>query len=190
VPEVTATLVVYSGNWLTFAIRGLVAIAFGVAAVAVPGLALWALVLLFGAYAIVDGGILLGALIIGRPEARHHTWEVAIIGALGIAAGVTALVYPGITALALLYVAAFWAITTGLMAVIAAIRLRREIQGEIWLGLGGLISIVFGLFLIAFPGAGLLSLVWLVGVWAIAFGLSNLLLAFRLRSHRMRLRAT
>jgi len=183
------TLVVYSGNWLMFAVRGLAAIAFGILAFAVPGLALWALVLLFGAYAVVDGVVLLGGLIIGRPEPRHHAWEVAIIGAVGIAAGVTALVVPGITALALLYVAAFWAIATGAMAVIAAIRLRREITGEIWLGLGGVISIVFGLFLVAFPGAGLLSLVWLVGVWAVAFGLSSLMLALRLRAHRGRLLA-
>jgi uncharacterized membrane protein HdeD (DUF308 family) len=157
-----------------------------VLAIAVPGLALWALVLLFGAYAIVDGVVMLGALIIGRPEARHHTWEVAIIGAVGIVAGVIALVLPGITALALLYVAAFWAIVTGTLGVTAAIRLRRELTGEIWLALGGILSILFGLFLIAFPGAGLLSLVWLVGVWAIAFGLSNLMLAYRLRSHRVR----
>lgn len=169
--------------------RGLVAIAFGILAVAAPGLALGALVLLFGAYAIVDGFVLLGALIVGRPEARHHVWEVAIIGALGVATGVVALVLPGITALALLYVAAFWAITTGAMAVLAAIRLRREIQGEIWLGLGGAISVLFGLFLVAFPGAGLLSLIWLVGVWAVAFGLSNLMLAYRLRTHRVRLLA-
>lgn len=173
-----------------FAVRGIVAIAFGVLAFAVPGLALWALVLMFGLYAIVDGFILLGALIIGRPEARHHAWEVAIIGAIGIAAGVTALIVPGITALALLYVAAFWAIATGTLALVAAIRLRREIQGEIWLALGGLLTIGFGLILIAAPGPGLLSLIWLVGFWAVVFGLSNLMLAYRLRSHRLRLLVT
>jgi uncharacterized membrane protein HdeD (DUF308 family) len=170
-----------------FALRGIAAIIFGLIAFAVPGLALWALVLMFGVYAIADGVIVLGALSVGRPEARKHAWEVGLLGVISIVAGITALILPGITALALLYVAASWAIVTGVVAVAAAIRLRREISDEIWLGLGGIVSILFGAYLFAFPGAGLLSLVWLVGFWAVVFGISNLVLAYRLRTHHLRL---
>jgi uncharacterized membrane protein HdeD (DUF308 family) len=103
-----------------------------------------------------------------------------LIGITGVIVGVVTFFYPGITALSLLYIVAIWAISTGIFQVIAAIELRKEIDGELWMVLGGVASIVFGGLLIAFPGSGLISLVWLVGAWAIVFGGANLALAYRL----------
>lgn len=104
-----------------------------------------------------------------------------IMGVLGIVASIVTLVWPGITALSLLYVVAFWAIAMGVFQVISAIELRKVIDNELWMALGGVLSVVFGAFLIASPGDGLVSLVWILGFWAIVFGASSLGLAFRLR---------
>ena len=175
-----------SGNWWIFAIRGIAAIAFGILAILWPGATLFVLVALFAAYAIVDGASLLIALIRGDPNARRNGWAVGIMGVLGIVAGIVAIVWPGITAVSLLFVVAFWSIAVGVFQVIAAIRLRREIEGELWLALGGVLAIAFGLYLVIFPGAGLLSLVLLVAAWAIIFGVSSLVLAYRLRQHHNR----
>ena len=169
-------------EWWVFLVRGIAAIAFGIAALVWPGPTLYVLVALFGAYVLVDGVTLLVALIRGDPLARRHAWAVGIMGVLGIVAGIVTFFWPDATALTLLYVVAFWAIAMGVIQMIAAVALRREIDGEFWMGLGGLISVVFGASLILFPSAGLLSLAWLVGIWAIAFGVSSLGLAFRLRA--------
>jgi uncharacterized membrane protein HdeD (DUF308 family) len=168
-------------NWWLLAIRGIAAIAFGVLTFIWPGVTLAVLVALFAAYAIVDGAALLIALFRGDPVARRSGWAVAIMGIIGIAAGILAILYPQITALALLYVVAFWAIIIGVFQLITAIRLRQEIEGELWLAIGGIISIVFGVYLIVSPGNGLLSVLFLVAIWAIAYGISSLILAFRLR---------
>jgi uncharacterized membrane protein HdeD (DUF308 family) len=169
-----------SRDWWVFALRGIAAILFGVAAFAWPGITLAALVLLFGAYAFVDGAALLIALARGDADARRHGWAVGIMGVLGIVASIVTIVWPGITALSLLYIVAAWAITMGVFQVAAAIQLRREIEGEFWMGLGGVVSVVFGILLIVSPGTGLLALVWLLGAWAIVFGASSLGLAYRL----------
>lgn len=169
-------------NWWILAIRGIVAILFGVLAFVQPGLTLAVLVALLAAYLLVDGASLLISLVRGDPEARRSGWTVGVMGVVGIVAGIAAFVWPGVTALSLLYVAAFWAIFMGVFQIAAAIRLRKEIEGELWLALGGLVSIVFGVLLVVNPGAGLLSLVWLVGIWAVLFGITNLVLAWRLRT--------
>jgi uncharacterized membrane protein HdeD (DUF308 family) len=168
-------------NWWVFAVRGVAAIIFGILAFAWPGITLVVLVALFAAYAIVDGVMSLVALIRGEPEARRHAWAVGIMGVLGIVAGIAAFAWPGVTALALLYIVAFWAIAIGVMQIVAAIRLRKEIQGELWMAIGGALLILWGIFLIAFPGTGLLSLVWLVAIMSMAFGASSLILAWQLR---------
>ena len=168
-------------EWWVFLVRGIAAIAFGILALVWPGPTLMALVIMFGAYVLVDGATMLLALIRGDALARRHGWAVGIVGALGMVAGIVTFAWPDATALTLLYVVALWAIATGVFQMIAAIALRREIDGEFWMGLGGLLSVVFGAYLILFPGAGLLSLVWLVGFWAVVFGISSLGLAFRLR---------
>jgi uncharacterized membrane protein HdeD (DUF308 family) len=169
-----------SRDWWVFALRGVAAILFGILAFASPGLTLATLVLLFGAYAFVDGVALLISLARGEAGARRHAWSVGIMGVLGIVASIVTFVWPDITALSLLYLVAVWAITMGVFQVVAAIALRREIEGEFWMGLGGAMSVVFGILLVVSPGTGLVALVWLVGAWAIVFGASSLGLAYRL----------
>jgi uncharacterized membrane protein HdeD (DUF308 family) len=167
-------------DWWVFAIRGIAALVFGALAFIWPERTLTVLVYLFGAYVLVDGVSLLIALVRGDDVARRHGWAVAIMGVLGIVVGVVTFVAPGLTALSLLYLVAFWAITTGTFQVIAAIQLRKELDNEFWMALGGVASIVFGVLLVAAPGEGLISLVWLVGIWAVVFGVSSLSLAYRL----------
>ncbi len=170
-------------DWWVFAIRGVAAILFGVLAFVAPEMTLVVLVMLFGAYVLVDGAALLIALARGDELARRHAWAVGIMGVLGIVAGIATFIWPSVTAMSLLYIVAIWAIATGIFQIFTAIALRREIDGEIWMGIGGIASIVFGVLLIAFPGEGLISLVWLVGMWAFVFGGSSLALAHRL--HRV-----
>jgi uncharacterized membrane protein HdeD (DUF308 family) len=167
-------------DWWVFAIRGVAAILFGVLAFAWPEQTLQVLVILFGAYVLVDGVALLVALAQGDPLARRHAWAVGIMGVLGIAAGIVTFLWPSVTALSLLYIVAIWAIAMGLFQVVTAIALRRELDNELWMAFGGIASMVFGVLLIMFPGEGLISLVWLVGIWAIVFGVSSLGLAYRL----------
>lgn len=169
-------------DWWVFAIRGVAAIVLGTLAFVWPETTLTVLVFLFGAYVLVDGISLLVALARGDTLARRHAWSFGIMGVLGIVAGVITFAWPGLTALSLLYLVAFWAIATGGFQVVAAIALRRELDGEFWMALGGIASVVFGALLIASPGAGLISLVWLVGIWAVVFGVSSLGLAYRLHA--------
>jgi uncharacterized membrane protein HdeD (DUF308 family) len=174
-------LSVMARNWWVLALRGLAGIIFGVLAFIWPGITLTVLVLMFGAYALVDGVF---AIIEGiRRRAEESNWWVLILeGIVGILAGVVAFVWPGITAFALLYLIAAWAIITGLFEIVAAIRLRKEIEGELLLGLTGLLSVLFGIALAVWPGAGALALVWMIAAYAIIFGVLMIILAFRLRS--------
>jgi uncharacterized membrane protein HdeD (DUF308 family) len=169
-------------NWWVIALRGVIAIAFGVLAFAQPQLTLRELVTLVAIYLLADGLSLLISYVRGDPEARRAGWSVAVMGIVGIVAGVAAFVWPNITALALLVVVAIWAILTGAFQVVAAIRLRREIEGELLMAIGGILSIAFGVYLLVNPSDGLLSLVWLVGFWAVVFGVTQILLAFRIRA--------
>jgi uncharacterized membrane protein HdeD (DUF308 family) len=169
-----------SRDWWVHAVRGIAAILFGIMALIWPGPTLAVLILLFGAYAFVDGVVLLVALARGDVLARSHKWTTGLMGVLGIVISVATLMWPGLTALTLLYLVAFWAITMGILQIVAAIEFRREIDGEFFVVLGGILSIVFGGLLAAFPGTGLLSLVWLVGFWAELFGFSSLGIAYRL----------
>jgi len=170
-----------SRYWWLLAIRGVAAIGFGVIAFLLPGDALATLILLFAAYALVDGASMLISLAMGDATARRHAWSVGIIGVLGVLAGIITFLYPSLTALTLAYLVAYWAIAIGVFQIVAAIRLRKEIQGELWMGLGGVLAILFGAYVIIAPGAGLLSLLWLLAAWAILFGLSSLALAWKLR---------
>jgi len=168
-------------GWWIYAVRGVAAIIFGVAALVWPVPTLAVLVYLFGAFAFADGTAMLAALARGDVLARRHAWATGLSGASGILIAIATLVWPGITALTLLYLVAFWAILTGVFGIVSAIELRRVIEGEFWMILGGVLSIVFGSLLVMNPGNGLLSLVWLVGVYAIMFGCSSLGLGYRLR---------
>jgi uncharacterized membrane protein HdeD (DUF308 family) len=166
-----------------FLIRGIAAILFGIAAFLWPGLTIAVLVLLFGAYALVDGIFAIIAGISARKEVERW-WMMIIVGVAGIATGVLTFLWPGITALVLLYIIAAWAIVTGIFQIAAAIRLRREIEGEWWLILGGIASVIFGVLLVIMPGAGALASVWIIGIYAVFFGILMIVLAFRLRGLR------
>jgi len=146
------------------------------------GLTLEILVLFFGAYALVDGVFAIIAAFTNR-AGHDHWWVLLLEGLVGTAAGIITLLRPGLATLALLYVISFWAIVTGVLEVVAAIRLRKEIQGEWMLALSGIVSLVFGALLLLFPAAGALTVAWLIGVYAILFGVMLLSLGLRLRKH-------
>jgi uncharacterized membrane protein HdeD (DUF308 family) len=166
-------------NWWALVLRGVLAIFFGLAAFVWPGLTILSLTFVFGFYALLDG---IFALVAAWSNRRHERWWVLLLeGLLGIAAGVIAFISPGITALALLSVIVVWAILTGILEIMAAIRLRREIQNEWWLALGGLFSIIFGALLLLWPESGLVTISWIIGGYAIAFGVMMLMLGFRLQ---------
>ena len=174
-------LPVLSRNWWALALRGLAAIVFGVLAFVWPGITLWALVLLFGAYMLVDGIFAIVAAV--RAAGREARWWLLFVeGVLGVLAGLVAFLLPGITALALLYLVAAWAIFTGILQIVGAVRLRREIEGEWALILGGLLSVIFGVLLAVLPGPGILALVWLIGAYAVVSGVLLIVLAFRVRN--------
>ena len=160
------------------AVRGIAAIIFGILAFIWPGITLQVLVLFFGAYAIVDGLLALYAAIRLRGD---HVAGPLVEGILGIGAGLIAFFWPGITALALLYMIAFWAILTGILEVYGAVRLRQVITNEWALVFSGVLSVIFGILLLVQPGAGALAVVWLIGLYAIIFGVGMLMFAWRLR---------
>jgi uncharacterized membrane protein HdeD (DUF308 family) len=172
--------IILARNWWILAVRGLAAIAFGILTVISPGSSLLALVILFGAYAIVDGAF---NLVMGLSGARGRRWTIMVVqGLLGIAAGVLTFIWPAITTLVLLSLIGVWAVVSGVLQIVAAVRLRQQIQGEWLLGLAGALSIVFGVLLLLFPAAGALTVVLWIGAWALVFGVLTLVLAFRLRS--------
>jgi uncharacterized membrane protein HdeD (DUF308 family) len=168
-------------NWWTLAIRGVVAIIFGILAFVWPGITLLTLVILFAVYALADGFFAIVAAMSASSRGEKW-WALLLEGILGIVAGVVTLLVPGITALFLLYIIAFWSLITGIFEVVTAVRLRREISDEWLMGLGGVASVIFGILLLSFPGAGALAVVWLIGAYAIIFGVLLLSLAIRLRT--------
>ena len=170
-------------NWWTYALRGLIAIIFGVVALIRPGQTLQALVLVFGAFALLDG-VLAAAAGIASATFFGRWWALLLEGLTGIAIGLLAFFSPAATALALVYFIAAWGLITGIFEIVTAIQLRREITGEWMMILGGLLSIGFGVVLFAFPVAGALSVVWLIGIYALVFGISEIIFAFRLNGFR------
>ena len=172
-----------SRYWWAFVVRGIFAIIFGILAYAWPGITLLTLAILFGAYVLVDG-ILLIIKALGNWSGREDRWLLLLEGLLGIGIGIITLVAPGITALGLVLYIAAWSLATGVLEISAAIRLRREMKGEAWMVVSGIASILFAVLLMIFPGAGALGLIWLIAAYAIVFGVVLLLLGFRLRRHR------
>lgn len=171
-------------NWWAFVLRGIVAIFFGVLALLMPGMALLTLVFLFGFYAITDGALnIVAAFRYDRQPQQQPWWTLVIQGVLGIGAGLIALFLPRITAIVLLYVIAAWLLVTGIMEIVAAIRLRKHIRGEWLMALSGALSIVLGVLFVLFPGAGALAVVLWIGVFAIALGVLLITLGLRLRKH-------
>ena len=166
--------------WWALALRGIFAVLFGLLTFFIPGITLLALVLLFGIYALLDGIF----DIISAIRSPGHHWAFVLEGIVGIAVGILTLMWPRITGLALLYLIAFWAIFTGVLEIIAGIRLRQMIANELLLILMGVLSLLFGFFIIIFPSAGALAIAFWIAAYALIFGIMLIALAFRLRSFR------
>jgi uncharacterized membrane protein HdeD (DUF308 family) len=167
-------------HWWVLLLRGMLAIVFALLAWLLPGITLTALVLAFGIYVEVDGVLGVWMALASR-KSNPHWWWLLLWGLAGIVVGAITFAMPGITALVLLMYIAAWALVTGVMQVMAAWRLRKEISGEWLLGLGGLLSILFGALMVWNPGAGALAVLWLIGVYAFIFGLVMVMLALRAR---------
>ncbi|OQW37664.1 MAG: hypothetical protein A4E19_13155 [Nitrospira sp. SG-bin1] len=172
-------------RWWAMTLRGLLGILLGVVAFFMPLSTLLALVYLFGAYAFLDG--LFNLVAAWRQTTRQKPWWALLLsGIAGIGAAIISFVWPGITALALVYVVSAWALITGGLEVAAAVKLRKEIEGEWLLALSGILSIVLGFLLAFFPDAGTIGLVWYLGTYAMVFGGFMIALSLRLRTRQNR----
>jgi uncharacterized membrane protein HdeD (DUF308 family) len=168
--------------WWLILLRGIAAIIFGVLAFIWPGITLVTLVLLWGAFTLVDGALALAHAIMGGNVGSR--WWLALIGVLGILVGLLTFMWPGLTALVLLVFIASWAIVLGILEIIGAIRLRKEIDNEWAIGLSGALSVLFGVVLLIAPGAGALALIWVIGAYAIVFGILLVMAALKLKRHQ------
>ena len=169
-------------NWWVFLVRGLVAIVFGLVALAWPGATLVTLVLFYGVFALIDGVFAVIAAVRGK-GGKGSRWWLSFVGLLGIVAGLVTYFSPGLTALALLVVIGIWALMYGMVEIVGAIRLRKEIDNEWLLMMHGALAVLFGLMALFRPGAGALALIWLIASFAFASGVLLIALAFRLKSH-------
>ncbi len=174
-----------SRNWWAVLLRGICAVIFGLAAFAWPGFTLAVLILFYGAYVLVDG-IFAVASSFGKKEGGKFPWAMFLVGLVSIAVGLITFVWPGLTALALLYLIGAWAIVRGIFEVVAAIELRKQIEGEWLMIIAGMASVLFGVLMVLWPGAGVLALLWLIGVFAVIFGVIMIILAFKLRGLKKR----
>ena len=173
-------LEIFSRFWWAVAMRGVVSVAFGAMALLWPE----TLLFLFGGYALVDGVFALGTAAFGGRLAGGWRGWLLLEGILGVAAGAATFLWPDITTLALLRMIAAWAIVTGVLQVAAAVILRRELAGEWLLALGGVAAVALGVFLAVLPQQGVLPARWLIGLYAIVFGVALVALAVRLRQRR------
>lgn len=169
-------------NWWVLLIRGIAAVLFGILAFVWPGATIFAIVVIFGAYAFVDG-VFAVAGAIRAVQAHERWWPLILEGIVGIAIGVITFFEPRTTAIALYITIAAWAFLTGVLEIAMAIRLRRQIANEVFLIIGGIVSILFGALMIWHPVAGAVAIVWLFGAYALLFGLLMIALSFRLRKH-------
>jgi uncharacterized membrane protein HdeD (DUF308 family) len=173
-------------GWWIMLLRGLAAVAFGVLAFAWPGLTILTLILLFAAYALVDGLFALFSLF-GSRDHGVPAWWLVVVGLLGIAAAAVTFLWPGITAVMLVMIIGAWALVHGVFEIIAAFHLRRELEDWWILALSGVISVIFGGLVLSNPGGGALALVWLIGFYAVVFGALLIILSFRLKKVSARL---
>ncbi|KMO17667.1 HdeD family acid-resistance protein [Methylobacterium platani] len=174
---------VLARNWWLIALRGVFAILFGIVALVAPGATLLTLVIFFSAYMLVDGIAEIVAAV--RAAERHQRWGYLLAaGAINILVGVLAFLMPGSALVAFVYLIAAWALVTGALMIAAAFRLHLD-HGRWWLAIGGALSVLFAIALIASPALSLLVLTYWMGGYAIAFGAFMLVLAFRLRSRHV-----
>ena len=172
-------------NWWAFLLRGIVAVVFGLIAIFMPVAAFLSLVFVFGAFALVDGIFTIVSAFTSNAKSENWWWLI-FEGLFGILIGVLTIVQPAAMSEAWLLLIAAWAIVTGILEIITAIRLRKEITGEFWLILGGLISVAFGVFVAAAPIAGAFAVGTIIGIYALVFGVLLIMLALRLRKHAAR----
>jgi uncharacterized membrane protein HdeD (DUF308 family) len=182
VPGLSGVVNVIARNWWALLIRGIVAIIFGILAFIWPGATILAIGILFGAYAFVDGIFAIVATV-RAAEAGERWWPFLIEGIVGILIAAITFYDIRITLLALYLTIAAWAFITGIFEIVAAIQLRKAIANEFWLILGGIASIAFGVLMVIFPLIGALALIWLIGSYAIIFGIIMVAFSFRLRAH-------
>lgn len=171
-----------SARYLAFS--GVAAIVFGVIVLVWPGISLFALVALFGAFAFVYGALAVAG---GLNLLAHKStnWVPFVLGGLvGIAIGAVTFFKPGVTALALVYFIAAWAIMTGVFQIVAAIDMNGEVKGAVWIGVAGALSILFGAIVAIWPGSGALAILWLIGLYAIVGGIAQLVAAYRMYEFR------
>lgn len=177
VPSLSTAL---ARNWWVLLLRGLVAIAFAVLTWVQPAASMVALVYVFGFYVLADG--VLGVwMALANRQGNPQWWVLLLWGLVSVVAGVLTFALPQVAALALLMYIAAWSIVTGVLQIAAAIRLRKEITGEWLLGLAGLVSVLFGVLLVAWPASGALALLWLIAFYAAVFGVLLVVLAFKLK---------
>ncbi len=169
-------------RWWAVSLRGIAAILFGIIALIYPGVGLATLVLLFGIYAIVEGVLNLASAVTGR--GRQPWWALTLEGLVSIAAGIVAFARPAVAILVAVWVIGSWAIVTGVLEIVAAIRLRKQVRGEWLLALAGVLSVALGVLLFAAPGAGAFVITIWIGVYAIVFGALLFVLGLRLRRVR------
>jgi uncharacterized membrane protein HdeD (DUF308 family) len=161
--------------WWTFVLRGIFALLFAIGAWAYPGLTLWLLIVFFGVYVLLDGITQIGMAF------RERRWWYILAGLVGVAAGVLTFLWPGVTGLVLLLFIGFWALVKGILEIIAAIQLRKEIEGEWFMILSGLASVLFAVVVLVRPGVGALAIAWIIGVYAFLFGLLSIFLGVKLK---------
>jgi len=172
---------ILSRYWWMTVLRGVFWILFGIVLLVSPGISLLSLTLAFGIVIFADGILNVANAFSGR-KVHDDWWVLLLVGLTGIVVGALTFYSPQATAIALVFYVAIWAIATGLLEILAAIRLRKQLAGEVWLILAGIASVIFGVLLIAQPAVGALTLLWLFAVYAIAFGVMLVLLAVRVRS--------
>jgi uncharacterized membrane protein HdeD (DUF308 family) len=162
-------------RWWILLVRGLASILFGIAALALPGITLASLVLVYGAYCFTDG------LVAFFGGYNTKFWQGLFVGLISVGAGLTTFFYPGVTALVLLYLIATWAVVRGVFEIMAAIEFRKMIENEWMLVLAGLASIAFGFLVVLHPGAGALSILWIMGSYALLFGILLVVASFKVK---------
>jgi uncharacterized membrane protein HdeD (DUF308 family) len=168
-------------RWWMITVRGALAVAFGLVAIAWPGITVLALVLLWGAYALIDGITSVGLAVSDRSAPNDHRLMYGLLGLLGIGAGVISFLWPGATAVVLLVIIACWAIFAGVLQIGAAIRMRKVIDNEWFLALSGAVCVILGILLIVQPATGAIGLVIAIATFAIVWGVSLILFGLRLR---------
>jgi len=182
-------LTILGRSWWLILLRGIAAVLFGLTAVLIPRLTLLFLVILFGVFVLLDG-ILAGITALREPRSHPRWWLPLLEGMLGLGFGIAVLVWPQISLLVLIYLAAAWAILTGALELITAVMLRQDISNEWLLVLTGLASLTVGAILLLQPESGVLAAAWLIGIYALILGSLQIILSMRLKFYFQNLEVT